>query len=75
MPPLTAEPPTRSVRLPTDLAEMLGWINDIEGDTAATVVEPLIREHVQARFDRIRPRVEAIKAARSTRTELGNPVG
>jgi hypothetical protein len=57
--------PTRMVRVAEDLAEKLGWIADINDDTTiADFVDPILRPAVNAAFDRIKPTVEKIQAAR-----------
>lgn len=60
---------TRQVRTYEDIADMLAWINEIEGENVADIIDPLIRDGVTARFDRIRPTVDAIKAAKAKHRE------
>lgn len=53
------------VRVADDIADMLSWLSDIEGTNIADILDPLVRPQVTARFERIRPTVEAIKAAKA----------
>lgn len=73
MPPKRGRPPkedgsgdagTRMVRLYNDVADMIGWIVELEGGTAAQLLDPLIRGPIIARFERIKPQVQKIKKAR-----------
>jgi hypothetical protein len=54
---------TKMVRLPTDLAEKLGWLVRLskEKKTAAQIVDPMIRPQIEARYEKIRAEVEDIK--------------
>lgn len=55
---------TRMVRLYNDVADMVGWIVELEGGTAAQLLDPLIRAAILARYKRIEPQVIKIKKAR-----------
>ena len=66
----------RPVRLPKDLAYMIGWICDLHkprpGEpklTAAALIAPLIRGPIEARYAIIKPQVEKIKKARKEAEE------
>lgn len=59
---------TRAVRLFDDLADMISWIVSLANDskvTAASLVDPLLRPQIVARYERIRPQVERIKRAQA----------
>lgn len=57
--------PTRPIRVAEDLGQMIAWVADIEGVAIPDLVEPLLRRAIQERYERIRPAVEKIEAARA----------
>jgi hypothetical protein len=54
---------TKQVRLMEDLAEKCAYIVKVEGGTTAQLLDPMIRDEVEARYERHRPAIEKIKAA------------
>jgi len=66
--------PTSPVRIPADLAEMLGWLAKLsEDETVAEIIDQLVRPAVEARFAQIKPNVDRIKAAKSELTAAHAP--
>ena len=61
---------SKLVRMNEDLAEMIAWIVKIEGGTAATFVDPLLRPSVTAKFATIKSDVEKIKKAEDAAARL-----
>lgn len=67
-PPKPKEEGTRGVRLYGDLADMIAAIVAVADDpkvTAASVVDPLLRPQIKARYERIRVQVEKIEKAKA----------
>lgn len=65
----TGRPPneqqTRQIRVNEDIAEKLAWVAELSDDTIADIVDPILRAEVEDRYEAIRHRVEAIKAAKA----------
>ncbi len=57
------ESATKLVRIHADLADMLLWIARIEGGTVASLVDPLVRPQITARFKSIEAEVSKIRNA------------
>jgi hypothetical protein len=67
-PPKPEEEGTRGVRLYKDLADMIAAIVAVSDDpkvTAASVVDPLLRPQIKARYERIRVQIEKIERAKA----------
>jgi hypothetical protein len=65
---------TRQVKLFSDLADMISWIVTLANDpkvTAASLVDPLLRPQIVARYERVRPQVERIKKAQAEAQKAG----
>lgn len=58
------EATTRQIRVFEDLADKIGWIIEIEGGSVANLVDPLLRNAIETRYEGISAAVEAIKRAR-----------
>lgn len=56
-----AEASTKQVRLMDDLVEMIGWIVRIEGGSSATLLDPMIRAEIEARYKPLDAEVQEIK--------------
>lgn len=54
---------TRQIRVNEDLGEMISWIIRIEGGSTATLLDPMIRAQIVARFTRYEGVVEKMRAA------------
>lgn len=67
---------TRHVRVYREMADKIGGIIEIEGGSAAALMDELAGKQVDERFERVRPRLEAIQAIKAgdPRPDLGNPV-
>lgn len=52
---------TATLRVFSDLAEMIGWIVRLDGVSSANLLDPLIRPQISARYETIRKDVDAIK--------------
>lgn len=57
-----ADAETKQTRINDDLREMLAWIVRIEGGSSAQILDPLIRPEIEARYARVKPTVDRIKA-------------
>ena len=55
---------TRMIRIHGDLAEMIGWIVELQGLKTANLLDPLLRPAILARYKQIEPEVLAIKKLR-----------
>lgn len=67
-------PPTKAIRLPADLVDMLVRLAELEGEglTVAGIVDPLIRGPVVARYQRLKKAAEEIeRIKRETRMGRG----
>lgn len=56
---------TKQIRAYEDTAEKLYWIARLSNKRGADVFDEVARKSLDARYERIRKRVEAIKAAES----------
>lgn len=56
------EQQTRMIRVSEDLADRLGWLARLGGETVSEIVDPLIRPEVERRFALVEPQVKKIKA-------------
>lgn len=52
---------TKHVRVFQDLAEMIGWVVQIRGVSAANYLDPLLRSTVESDFRAIKHIVDSIK--------------
>lgn len=59
------DPGSKLVRIHADVAEMISWITRLGGMSAPSLLDPLIRPQITARFETIRKDVEAIKRLES----------
>jgi hypothetical protein len=71
---------TRMVRVPTDIADMIGWIVRIKkksdaGYTASELVGPMLRPGVTARYKLIESEVEKIKRAEDSASSKAEEEG
>lgn len=55
---------TRQIRVYDDLADMIGEILDVEGGTAAALIDPLVRPQVSAKHEQLRSEIEKIRKAK-----------
>lgn len=60
-----SEPGSKLVRVHADLAEMVSWITRLEGMSASSLLDPLLRPQITAKFESLRKDVEAIKKLES----------
>lgn len=58
---------TKHVRVFDDLAEKIGWIVKVEGGSSAQLLDPIIRDHIDERYQAIKPTVDAIIRAMDKR--------
>lgn len=75
-PPAPEGEETRMVRLPSDLADMIGWIVKIRKKkdssyTAAKLCGPLLRPGITSRYKQIEKDVESIKRLEDSASEKG----
>lgn len=61
---------SRLVRLNEDLAEMIAWIVKVEGGTAATLCDPLLRPQITARYKSIEQLVKQVREHEEKANEL-----
>lgn len=54
---------TKHVRVFEDAAEMIGWIVRIEGGSSATLLDPMIRAQLAARYLKHKDVIDKIRAA------------
>lgn len=64
-PPKPEDESVRAIKLHSDLVEMISWIVKLKGGSAATLVGPLIRAQIEARYEQVKPQVEKIKRAQA----------
>lgn len=57
---------TKHVRVFDDAAEMIGWIVRIEGGSSATLLDPMIRAQLTARYLKHKDVIDKIRAAEKT---------
>jgi hypothetical protein len=60
-----SEPGSKLVRVHADVAEMISWITRLEGMSATSLLDPLIRPQITARYEVLRKDIEAIKRLES----------
>lgn len=54
-------PPTKMIRVHTDMAEMMGWIARLKGGTIAQLVDRIARSEVEHIYGAIKASVDEIK--------------
>ena len=64
---------TKLIRVHGDVAEMIGWIVELQGIKTANLLDPLIRPAVLARYKQIEPEVEAVKKLREAARKKSGP--
>lgn len=57
---------SRQVRVMDDVGEMISWIIRVEGGTTATLLDPMIRAQVTARYKKHEVVIQKIKEAQET---------
>jgi hypothetical protein len=55
---------TRQIRVYDDLADMIGEIIDVEGGTAAALIDPLLRPQISAKHRQLEPEIQKIRKAK-----------
>ena len=55
---------TRLIRVYADIREMISMIVQVEGGTTADLLDPMIRYHITARYEKHRAKIERIRAAK-----------
>lgn len=62
---------TKHIRVFADLAQMLAWIGEANGQSSAQFLDPLIREHVVHTYTLLYPHLAALKAAQDAARVAG----
>lgn len=57
------EKASHQVRVNADLGEMIAWIARVEEVSTSQLLDPMLRPQILARYERVRPSVEKMKAA------------
>lgn len=55
---------TRQIRVYDDLADMIGEILEVEGGTAAALIDPLLRPQISAKHAQLEPEIQKIRKAK-----------
>ena len=63
---------TRQVRVFEDVGEMISWIIRIEGGTTASLLDPMIRAEITARYLKHEDAIDKIKAAENALKKIEN---
>ncbi len=62
--PATSKPVTRLTRVYEDLVEKLSDVVEVEGTTSAEFLDPLIRSHIESRYNANIVAINALREAR-----------